>query len=224
MIPTLQKLQKDAWRTSGARYNAARRLRRREFFATVSFALMSAFTVAVAFIQRVYAQPSSSADNYLSTFSASLGIFLLTLSLVEWGAKTGAISEALHLNAEKLNAYWRKVAFKISAVQSGQPLSWPEVQALLDEYDILKADCRHNHEPLDDAYFKIHHRAEYPDAPDEKKTWWRWQFSSVWYIAVLWLFLIILAIPLFRSSMWNSNDTLKAVQTTHAQPNSPNAK
>ena len=203
MIPTLQKLQKDAWRTSGARYNAARRLRRREFFATVSFALMSALTVAAAFIQRVYAQPASNADNYLSTFSASLGIFLLTLSLIEWGAKPGAISEALHLNAEKLSAFWRKVAFKISAVQSGQQMLWPEVQALLDEYDALKADCRHNHEPLDDAYFKTHHRADYPDAPGVRKTWWQWQFSSVWYIAVLWMLLLALASPLFFSEcMW----------------------
>src|SRR5437763_4400594 len=98
MNSSLEKLKKDIWRTSGARYNAARRLRRREFFATVSFALMSSFTVAIAFAQKIYAKPQTPADDYLTFVSALLGIFLLTLSLVEWGAKTGSKSDALHEN------------------------------------------------------------------------------------------------------------------------------
>lgn len=217
MIPSLEKLQKDAWRTSSDRYNAARRLRRREFFATVSFALMSALTVAVAFIQRVYTAPSSSADNYLSTVSASLGIFLLTLTLVEWGAKTGSMAESLHQNAEKLNTFWRKIAFRIASSQSTAPITWSDVQALGAEYDALKADCRYNHEPIDDAYFCAHHQIDFGIVSwwSETITWIKWQSSSIWYIAGLWIILALLAWPLFDKDFWKpphiSQDATSAV-------------
>lgn len=204
MIPSLQILQKDAWRTSSARYNAARRLRRRESFATVSFALMSALTCAIAFAQRVYAPPASPADNYLSTVSASLGIVLLTLSLVEWGAKPGSVAESLHENAEKLNAFWRKVGLKVASVTGGASLTWLEVQALADEYDILKAATRYNHEPVDDAQFRACHQNDYPGMGKLSRIfiWGQWQFSSVWYIGALWLFLILLAVPLLDKDKW----------------------
>ncbi|TYQ03524.1 UNVERIFIED_ORG: hypothetical protein JN05_05093 [Zoogloea ramigera] len=210
MLPSLEKLQKDAWRTSSARYNAARRLRRRESFATVSFALMSALTCAIAFAQRVYAQPSSPADNYLSTVSASLGVVLLTLSLVEWGAKPGSIAEALHENAEKLNAYWRKVALKVASVQGGVTLTWSDVQTLADEYDILKAASRYNHEPVDDAYFRASHQSDFPGMPKLKQllTWMRWQFSSIWYISALWIFLVLLGWPLSDKAMWKPSNVV----------------
>ena len=208
MISSLEKLQKDAWRTSSARYNAARRLRRRELFATVSFALMSALTVAIAFIQRVYAIPASFADNYLSTVSALLGIFLLTLTLVEWGAKTGSVAESLHQNAEKLNSFWRKVAFRLASARSGAHLAWPDVQTLADEYDALKADSRYNHEPVDDAFFRTHHQTEFSvvGGRSQAATWIQWQFASIWYIAGLWLLLVVLAGPLFSKDLWRPQE------------------
>lgn len=100
----LAGLRVDVWLTSGARYNAARRLRRRENVSVFRLALFSALSGALPFAQRVYAQSGSSLDNYLTTFSAALGIFLLAISLIEWGAKTGAVAETLHKNAEQLNA------------------------------------------------------------------------------------------------------------------------
>lgn len=59
----LRALRMDAWRTAGSRYNAARRLRRRETFSAASLAFFSAMSVAVAFLQRIYASPASAPDN-----------------------------------------------------------------------------------------------------------------------------------------------------------------
>lgn len=204
MIPSLTKLGTDAWRTSGARYNAARRLRRRELFSTVSLALLSAMTVAIAFIHRLYALPSSAADNYLTALSASLGVFLLTISLVEWGAKTGSTADALHRNAEKLNAMQRKIGLQI-AINAGTSLTCATVQALSDEYEAIKADCRYNHQPIDDEYFRAKQRtaSEFCDEkgiPRVSKCRALgaaaiWQISSVWYFAVLWVVVLSLLIP-----------------------------
>lgn len=226
MINTLKKLQTDAWRTSSARYNAARRLRRRENFATVSLALMSALTVAMAFMQRVYAEPSSPADNYLSVISAALGVLLLTVSLVEWGAKTGAIAEVLHQNAEKLNGFQRKVAVQISTLNSGAPFTWSEVNSLIAEYEVLKADCRHNHSPLDDDFFRSGHAM----APEFLKNgsepvftafevlsiWVRWQMASLWYFAAMWIALVLLFLPLCEKSKWKKPPSDNAPQITAA--------
>ncbi|MBD8633717.1 SLATT domain-containing protein [Oxalobacteraceae sp. CFBP 8755] len=234
MITSLTKVRTDVWRTSSARYNAARRLRRRELFATVSLALLSSLTVAIAFIQRIYAPPSSQADNYLTALSGFLGVFLLTISLVEWGAKTGATAEALHQNAEKLNDLQRKIGLKTGLLSSGGTMTWNEVDALADEYKLLKAECRFNHEPIDDAYFKAHHR----NAPEflingnpamsERQAFWyatRWKISSIWYFTGLWFIVLGLALPLKSTEWWENPNTnsaqAEATSATVISPTSP---
>ena len=234
MIAFLTKLRTDAWRTSSARYNAARRLSRREFFATISLALLSAMTVAVAFIQRVYAPSSSPVDNYFTVVSASLGVFLLTISLVEWGAKTGSIADALHQNAEKLNALQRKIGIKIAALGSGSPMTWVEAQALADEYEAIKADCRHNHQPIDDEYFRAKQRTapEFCDASgnptisqkEARRISFLWHLSSIWYFAGLWLITLgLLVVPMNFPDWWKKQpETAPITHTETTQPPASN--
>lgn len=150
----LSSLRTDAWRTAGSRYNAARRLKRRELVSTVSQAFFSAATVALAFLQKIYvSQSGSSIDNYLTALSVCLGVFLLVISLIEWGSGNGAKADALHLNAELLNAHSRKIKQKICEIDSGVPGSWILANDLRAEYEAIKASCRENHDPLDDALF-----------------------------------------------------------------------
>lgn len=180
-------------------------------------------TVAIAFIQRVYAPPSSAANNYFTALSASLGVFLLTISLVEWGAKTGSIADALHQNAEKLNAMQRKIGIKIAATAAGNPVTWQETQALSDEYEAIKADCRHNHQPIDDEYFCAKQRTavEFCDASgnpvvsqnDARRASALWHLSSVWYFAGLWLVVLsLLVLPINYPSWW-TKPTATATET-----------
>jgi hypothetical protein len=233
MIPSLTKLRTDAWRTSSARYNAARRLRRRELFSTVSLALLSAMTVAIAFIQRVYAPPSSVADNYFTALSASLGVFLLTISLVEWGARTGSAADALHQNAEKLNAMQRKIGLQIAAINAGVSVTWNTIQTLSDEYEAIKADCRHNHQPIDDEYFRAKQRAapEFCDSSGNPVTSKGgafgvaaiWQLSSVWYFAGLWIVVLsLLVLPLKYTDWWTK--PLTATPQTHTDSTKSDSK
>lgn len=204
----LQSLRTQAWRTSGARYNAARRLKRRELFSTVSLAMFSALSIAVAFIQRIYAsQPGSALDNYLAALSVCLGVFLLAISLMEWGAANGAKADALHRNAEDLNAFQRKLAQRLAQLDAGAELIWDTVEELRKEYEIIKERCSHNHAPLDDLLFRAVHRAsnEFLRSAGEsalgdwEARWvvFRWHFASVWYFALFWL-VIASALALVR--------------------------
>lgn len=155
----ISDLRTKAWRTAGARYNAARRLKQREAFSTFSLAMLSALSVAVAVAQRIYSpQPGSSLDNYLTALSVALGVFLLTISLLEWGAAHGAKADALHRNAEDLTAYQLKLAHVLARMNSRKAPDDSEVDALRVEYETIKDRCPYNHAPSDDELFKAQQR------------------------------------------------------------------
>jgi len=209
----LSNLRTTVWRTSSARYNAARRLKRRELFSTVSLAFFSAMSVAVAFLQRIYATPASNADNYFTMLSAGLGIFLLTISLIELGAGTGAKAEALHKNAEELNGLQNKLALELAKLDSGKALDWQHIETLSLEYEEKRINCRHNHAPIDDKCFLASKRKSSEFLNSEKKPaigqanaiWinFLWQFASIWYFSFFWIIIsIAIILPWFFPGWW----------------------
>jgi hypothetical protein len=170
-------------------------------FSTVSLALFSALSVAVAFVQRIYAAQQGTAwDNYLTALSVALGIFLLAISLMEWGARNGAQADALHRNAEALTAFQLKVAQRLSELESGTPITSRDVEAMRIEYEDIKRECQYNHEPLDDLRFRASKRlaSEFtgadgkPDIGVARAAWvWVcWFLASVWYFALFWIAII----------------------------------
>lgn len=203
----LFSLRTQAWRTAGARYNAARRLKRRELFSTVSLAMFSALSIAVAFVQRIYAtQQGTPWDNYLTALSVCLGVFLLVISLMEWGARNGAQADALHRNAEELTGFQLKVAQRVAELESGKAISWQDVEGLRAEYEVIKSQCQYNHEPIDDLYFKASKRRAPEFAGSDGGpligsvgagwAWLKWFLTSVWYFGLFW---IVVAVALVFS-------------------------
>lgn len=196
----LFSLQTAAWRTAGSRYNAARRLKRREFVSTVSLAFFSALTVALAFLQKTYStQPGSAIDNYLTALSACLGVFLLAISLIEWGAGNGAKADLLYQNAEALNAHSRKIAQVIAQLDAQEDVNWASVNELREEYEKIKMACSQNHEPLDDQLFLAQKRNAREFWIDGKPTvsvigaWWvsvRHRWSSFRSFSIYWIVIL----------------------------------
>lgn len=193
----LLSLRTQAWRTAGARYNAARRLKRRELFSTVSLGMFSALSIAVAFVQRIFsAQQGTPWDNYLTALSVCLGVFLLVISLMEWGARNGVQADALHRNAEELTGFQLKVAQCAAELESGKAITWQDVEHLRNEYEVLKGKCQYNHEPIDDLQFRASKRQASEFAhPDGTPLigraayawiWLRWFLASVWYFSMFW--------------------------------------
>ena len=194
----LLSLRTQAWRTAGARYNAARRLKRRELFSTGSLAMFSALSIAVAFVQRIYStQPGTPWDNYLTALSVCLGVFLLAISLMEWGARNGAQADALHRNAEDLTGFQLKVAQRVAELESDQAVSWQDIEGLRTEYEVIKSQCQYNHEPIDDLQFKASKRlaAEFVGHDGKPslgriaaaRIWLRWFLASIWYFSLFWV-------------------------------------
>lgn len=194
----ISDLRTKAWRTAGSRYNAARRLKQRETLSTFSLAMLSASSVAVAVAQRIYSpQPGTSLDNYLTAVSIALGVFLLTISLLEWGASYGAKADALHRNAEDLTAYQIKLAYVLAKIDAGEVAHDSEVDALRVEYETIKDRCPHNHTTSDDKLFRVQQRMAPEFGAKTGKPaigcWdalWikaQWNWSTIWFFLFIWL-------------------------------------
>lgn len=194
----LSSLRTTAWRTAGARYNAARRLKQRESFSTFSLAALSALSIAVAFAQRIYSpQSGTPLDNYLTALSVGLGVFLLTISLLEWGAAYGTKADTLYRNAEDLTAYQQKLAQVLAQMNAGCAFNDEQVSQLRLEYETIKNRCSYNHAPSDDLLFKAQHRTapEFTEAVgppamsrcEAGAIRVRWHVSTVWFFLLVWL-------------------------------------
>lgn len=199
----LTELRTTIWRTAGARYNAARRLKRKELFSTVSLTFFSVITICLAVVQKIYSLEvlrSPSLDNYLTSLSIFSGVFLLAISLMEWGARNGSNADALHKNAEELNALQRKLQreiFKLNDVSG----DWSTCGELSDEYEEIQSRYDVNHAPLDDQLFLAERRlapefiSKNISSCQERKVKVAWFLSSIWYYLVLWMVAIIAIIP-----------------------------
>lgn len=199
----LTDLRTTIWRTAGARYNAARRLKRKELFSTVSLTFFSVITICLAVIQKIYSSEilrSPSLDNYLTALSILSGIFLLAISLMEWGARNGSNADALHKNAEELNALQRRLQreiFKLDDV----PGNWNTCGELSDEYEAIQSRYDVNHAPLDDQLFLAERRlapefvSKNISSCQEIEVKVVWFFSSIWYYLIFWMLSIIALAP-----------------------------
>lgn len=160
-------------------------------------ALLSALSIAAAVAQQIYSpQPGSELDNYMTVVSIALGVMLLAISLLEWGAAHGAKADALHRNAEDLTAYQLKLAQILVGMNEGRAVEDSEVDALRIEYETIRERCPYNHMPYDHELFRAQHRMAPELGADIGKplmTGWRalivnvrWQWSATWFFILVW--------------------------------------
>lgn len=208
MSTYLKSLQDDVWRTSSARYHAARRLKRKENFSTISLAFFSALSIALAVIQQTYASEVGATlglNSYLTSISILSGIFILIISLMEWGARNGSNADALYKNAQELNALRKEISLQASKTNLSEDAAWAFSEEYLSRYEEVKSRCDINHTPLDDFYFVSQHR-ESPEFAARNIKWYsaywtsfKWQLSSIWYYLILWSIIIMATIPVIKS-------------------------
>jgi SMODS and SLOG-associating 2TM effector domain family 5 len=198
MLQTLEDLRFSAWRTSSNRFDATRRLKRREILSTLSLSLFSVLTIGVAVVQRVFGiVPGSPTDNYLTVIAVVSGMCILVVSLIEWGNANAVGGEALHRNAEELNNFQRRVKLLIDQAACGS-VGTADCILLEAEYARIKGSCPFNHAPIDDLQFLALHRNE-PEFLDKitkepRISWMRaqyiflqWWASGLGYVSLIWL-------------------------------------
>lgn len=201
----IAELRTTAWRTQSARYNAARRLKRRDWFGALSIGGFSAMGIGVTVFQKVYELTvGMPADKYLTALSICLGLFVIVISLIEWGMSSAVKSEVLYQNAQALSAFQRKLQQILAEVADGRVLKAEETTQLREEYERIKESCPYNHEPVDDQTFLVQQRfsSEYcklfnRPPPGFLRTLWVNALSTlsvIWYFGLFWLAVLIVCL------------------------------
>jgi hypothetical protein len=166
--------------------------------------MLSALSVAAAVAQRIYSPaPASPLDNYMTAVSIGLGVVLLAISLLEWGASYGAKSDSLYRNAEDLTAYQLKLAQVIAKMSTGEVMEGSAIDTLRVEYETIKDRCPYNHIPVDHELFRAQQRM----APElgatigkPVMTCWKaliiklyWEWSTIWFFLLVWILVLLSA-------------------------------
>lgn len=162
MEKSLSKLYARAWINSTTRFNAVRRLRRRDTFATYSIAMFSAMALSIAVSQKVFPiKQGSPIDNYLTALSAFPGLFVLVISLIEASEQSLVKAYQLEVNALNLRDLMYKIEFRIDAILEGHlSTQQNELGQLREEYEKIIQTCPQNHEPVDYALTRAVHRTD----------------------------------------------------------------
>jgi hypothetical protein len=112
-------------------------------------------------VERIYEVPAgANSDRYLTALSICLGLFVIVVSLMEWGENGAVRAEALFQNAQRLSAFQRKVGQQLAVFPEGKNPSFEEVTILREEYEQIKSECPYNHDPIDDLLFLSQRRTD----------------------------------------------------------------
>lgn len=186
-----------AWSTSGARYNAARRLRTRSKLSLATISLISAIGVAVPLI--ISHPEFALKSNALALYSAILSIFILVVAIIEGTASFDAKADSLYRNAEELNAFRMRVNVPLSDVS----LQTTELlERLTVEYERIRSTCQVNHEFIDFRIYRSRHPSDFGLRPSLIRSvlvslWWG-LYSTWWLALVSIISIIVLLIVLFK--------------------------
>lgn len=172
------------WRTAGARFNAARRLKRRDWLSTISIAMFSIIGIFLPMMQRIYGfSAGSPIDNYYTALALSLSLFVLVISLVEGSENYRVRADRLQRNAEELTELRRSLEQKLARAKDTGQMSDEEVGTFRDQYEKVVQECPHNHDPIDDELFLVTHRlsTEFSVNGKPRIGWVEAQCRQFWY-------------------------------------------
>ncbi|WP_024678966.1 SLATT domain-containing protein [Pseudomonas syringae] len=193
----ITSLRTTIWRTSSARYNAARRLKRKELFSTISLAFFSVQTIALALVQKIFAAKfieTPGLDDYATVVSVLAGILIIVISLMEWGSRNGSNADAIYKNAEELNGLQRTMFLALAKANAGCTQNWDAAKSTLEMYEEIQSRCDINHSSLDDRFFVAQHR-ESPEFSKKQINWLEYQWVSfLWFLSSIWYYLIFWAV------------------------------
>jgi len=180
------------WRTRGARFNAARRMRIKDILSTFSISVLACWGITLPIIQKVYGvTPGSAIDEHYTFVSIIASLFVLIIGLLE-GAQAYAVKkERLEQSAKRLGEIFAEFELQLAKAGADDGNLSSAIAKVTEQYHRALSECAENHEPIDDALFLAQHRnaMEFRDHNPGRVgvlvAHLKWWISSVWLFAVL---------------------------------------
>lgn len=198
-----RRLQTKIWQTSGARFNASRRLQSRERLSIVSIAGLAVVGIAISIIPSVIGVPTEAVQVGLYSFlGVAIGLSVLVISLIEGGGRFSIRAEKLHDNARDLSALQNK----LELVLADPSHTSDQIEEIRFGYEKLVRECPFNHSPIDHNRFVAQHRSgkeflgkdKKPKVSGVKAAYYvaLWHLHSTWVFLVSWLLVLAIAYAL----------------------------
>ncbi|WP_405632880.1 SLATT domain-containing protein [Pseudoalteromonas sp. Ld20] len=145
------------WRTKGSRFNAYRRLAKKNSTLTFVTSCSSIHLLAISILQLTnLVTISANQSQWLSFISIIISIIILAYGLYENGKEHGLKSERHHSCGIELDGCYSKLQFiKVDEIE--------KVTAIADKYNQITAKYLLNHETIDDLYFQLQNPVDFPD-------------------------------------------------------------
>ena len=188
-----QVLDDKIWRTKGARFNAFRRLSKKQDIFTFVTAASSIHLLAISIVQLAdFFKISESQSTLLNLTSILLSIIILAYSLIEGGKSHGIKAERHHLCGIELDKIYNDLIFSKDNEQEHQRIS--------EEYNNSIEKYMLNHETIDDEYFMLQHLHQFIRLK-EKGKWEHFKISVIYQyfdiIKAAFFILVPVAITIF---------------------------
>jgi hypothetical protein len=144
------------WRTKGSRFNAYRRLAKKNSALTFITSFSSIHLLAIGILQLSNLITLTDKQSSLLNFiSITLSIIILAYSLIEGGKEYGLKSERHHLCGIELDRCYSKLLF----IDDSDTTS---IVALAEEYNEVTEKYLLNHDTIDDDFFQLTCAADFP--------------------------------------------------------------
>ena len=145
------------WRTKGSRFNAYRRLAKKNSTLTFVTSCSSIHLLAISIIQLTnLVTISTNQSQWLSFISIIISIIILAYGLYENGKEHGLKSERHHSCGIELDGCYSKLQF-IPSTETDK------ISAIANEYNQITAKYLLNHETIDDIYFQLQNPDDFPN-------------------------------------------------------------
>ena len=146
------------WRTKGARFNAYRRLEKKNSALTFITSFSSIHLLAIAILQLSSLVPLSVEQSKLLNFiSITISIIILAYSLFEGGKEHGLKSERHHLCGIELDRCYSK----LQHIADDDTI---ELIKLTDEYNDVTEKYLLNHDTVDNDFFQLQYPTDFPES------------------------------------------------------------
>jgi len=178
----LEKFKTDVWKTAGARFNAYRRLRKKQNASIFCISFLSLFNIAIAMFEII-------PKEYNNNASILFSVFIIMVSLLEFSKGYGTKAERMHVNAMQLTDFNKSLELETQLTQD-----------LLDKYQHIKNSCAENHESYDVELFQLQHRGDFYKEDTGFQFWnrkWGCKLNSLFHTYIIYGFLIACTVGLF---------------------------
>lgn len=212
----LTSISTRCWKTSKARFEASRRMRRCSNASTLCVAMLS---VEIIVINLLIYIPSLQLDgNIVTVLTVCLSAFVLVLSLIISQLKYDRKEEEYHLCGMKLGALEKKINIYIA---SEQGITFETVSEFNNEYQNIIRESNLNHAEMDWIYALRNEedttkKCKHPDWRRRciELKWWLFRSPSIYHLlTVSGAIVVILVMCFAKDKNQTSIDTRQEITT-----------